>query len=114
MTAFRDYAGKNPRAYRLQVENWRASHPPSSPSSSSTAATAPSEDSEVDGTVIVRDMVSRGTLAHFRAHTSPLLLLRSELRQICDQFSNWAHLGWPFVSCLEVCSFKNPEATPFP
>jgi hypothetical protein len=30
----------------------------------------------VEGTVIVRNMVSRSTLVHFRAHTSPLLLLR--------------------------------------
>jgi len=62
-------------SWTSQVENWRGggSHPPSSPSSSTTPT---QEDLEVEGTVIVRNMVSRSTLAHFRAHTSPLLLLR--------------------------------------
>lgn len=32
-------------------------------------------DSSVVGTVMVRDVVSRGVVAHFRAHAAPLLAL---------------------------------------
>lgn len=35
-----------------------------------------SQDTEVGGTVMVRDVVNRQLLAHFRAHTSPLLALQ--------------------------------------
>lgn len=31
--------------------------------------------SDISGTVMVRDVVSRAVIAHFRAHTSPLLVL---------------------------------------
>ena len=33
-------------------------------------------DSDVVGTVMVRDVVSRAVVAHFRAHTAPLLVLQ--------------------------------------
>lgn len=33
-------------------------------------------DSGVVGTVMVRDVVSRAVVAHFRGHTAPLLLLQ--------------------------------------
>ncbi len=33
-------------------------------------------DAEVVGTVMVRDVVTRQVVAHFRAHTAPLLLLQ--------------------------------------
>lgn len=33
-------------------------------------------DSDVVGTVMVRDVVSRAVVAHFRGHTAPLLLLQ--------------------------------------
>lgn len=37
---------------------------------------SPLGDSGVVGTVMVRDVVSRGVVAHFRAHTAPLLVLQ--------------------------------------
>lgn len=56
------------------MDSWRNSSAsvPTSPSSSCGSR----EDPDVVGTVVVRDVVSRRTIAHFRAHTSPLSLLQ--------------------------------------
>ena len=40
------------------------------------AAGQESQDTEIAGTVMVRDVVNRQLIAHFRAHTSPLLALQ--------------------------------------
>ena len=52
-----------------QVESWRNSNGASVPSSPSSTSTLQPDQGDVVGTVIVRDMVSRSTLVHFRAHT---------------------------------------------
>lgn len=53
--------------------SWRGANTAGSPAANGGPIP---EDSEVAGTVIVRDIVSRAVIAHFRAHTSPLLLMR--------------------------------------
>lgn len=58
------------------MDNWRNGTSASVPSSPSSSSAPQLDDPEVVGTVIVRDLVSRTELAHFRAHTSPLMLLR--------------------------------------
>ena len=54
------------------MESWRGNGVHGSPAT----AQVPREDADVVGTVIVRDVISRSTVAHFRAHTSPLALLQ--------------------------------------
>ncbi|DBA69654.1 TPA: hypothetical protein ACH3X2_012712 [Trebouxia sp. C0005] len=58
------------------VENWRAGGADNDAVGLSPRGDQEKTDPQVVGTVMVRDVVNRQLVAHFRAHTSPLLALQ--------------------------------------
>ncbi|KAL0039055.1 hypothetical protein WJX77_006537 [Trebouxia sp. C0004] len=58
------------------VENWRAGGADNDAVGLSPQGDQETTDPQVVGTVMVRDIVNRQLVAHFRAHTSPLLALQ--------------------------------------
>ena len=63
-------------AVQLQPEDNVVNKQYSSCRDSSQEDASAQRDSDVVGTVMVRDVVSRAVVAHFRAHTAPLLVLQ--------------------------------------